>query len=156
MPLVPSILAICWVLVIFIVDPPAARSRFKKFTGVELPKNARDLGFSGEGGGLADFCDTYFFQSTPDEVDRLIRDLGLEEDTFWNGRKSSGLPGLPLPGCPDFRTWQNSRHYHAEKGTGLSPSSSRPQPTSATLTWQAIDLANRAIPMLSCQAPAMA
>jgi hypothetical protein len=89
--------------------PPTPATRFQIFTGIQLPANTTRLQTHFTGGGIADKGDTYYFETTPIEVMRLIEALQLapvENDL-------AALQSLlrPLPGGPDFQTWEGGHTY---------------------------------------------
>jgi hypothetical protein len=92
-----------------IFDPPSPAKRFAKFAKAALPNNVQDLHFRFSGGGFADYGDTYCFTTSPSEVERLIRDMKLEEnETYTSGSMShTGFPSLP--NCPDYNTWEGAK-----------------------------------------------
>jgi len=109
--LAPAVLVLLVALGTLIVHPPAPRSRFRRFAKTELPVNARNLHFHFTGGGLADYGDTYYFETTPEEVERIIRELNLSHDPayFFEGRYHTSIE--KIPGCPDFQSWVGARQY---------------------------------------------
>ena len=62
-----------------IFSPPNPQKRFQSFAKVHLPEDTEDLRYHFSGGGLADYTDTYYFQTTPKEIDRLISEMNLSE-----------------------------------------------------------------------------
>ena len=109
--LAPSILILILMIGSLLVDPPSPTNRFKRFAKTELPTNAQNLHFHFAGGGFADYADTYYFKTTPMEVDRLIADLGLAEDEFYGRDRMSHTSITQLPDCPDFTSWEGSKHF---------------------------------------------
>ena len=93
-----------------VIDPPSPEKRFEAFTKTRLPTNHSDLEVHFSGGGVADYGDTYYFKTTPSEIDRLIREMKMEEETLsehgfaWTQMKQ-------LPGSPDFKSWKGARQY---------------------------------------------
>lgn len=106
--LAPAIFVLISFIVSLVLDPPTPSHRFRRFAKSELPAAAGNLTFEFLGGGIADHCDTYYFETTPEEVDRLIREIGLVEDEFYSPSKH-GL--RKLPGAPDPAGWQGSRRF---------------------------------------------
>jgi hypothetical protein len=107
--LAPSASLLVAVLVGFLADPPTVKHRFQKFAKAVLPENVQGLHHSFTGGGLADHGDEYYFQTTPDQVDRLVKEMGLVENEL-----DPTLPALPqvtLAGVPDLHQWRNARRY---------------------------------------------
>lgn len=109
--LAPSILLMTVFLGSLIVDPPSPEKRFKNFAKTELPANAQNLNYRFSGGGLADYADTYYFKTTPEEVDRIIADMGLSEDEFYGRDGMSHTTITQLQGCPDFSSWKGSKQF---------------------------------------------
>ena len=100
--------------------PPA---RFEQTTGCELPENLKNFRYHFSGGGFADYGDTYSFQTTPEEVDRLIREMELTggggevEVCYWM-EEDGGESGV-LRGFPGVEGWEsieghgwNDDHHH--------------------------------------------
>ncbi len=109
--LAPSIVLALLLISSLITNPPNPFIRFKNFTKTELPSNAQDLEYRFSGGGLADYFDTYYFKTTPAEVDRLIANLGLHEDNYYGQNDMTHTIIKSLPGCPDFKSWEGARQY---------------------------------------------
>jgi len=82
------LMAPAWLFVILILaglifSPPVAEKRFERSMGSRLPDDAKNFSSELIGGGMYDRRDTFYFETTPGEVDRLIRETGLiEEDSF--------------------------------------------------------------------------
>lgn len=114
--LAPAILVLISFIVSLVLDPPTPSQRFRGFAKAALPANAGNLKFEFLGGGIADYCDTYYFETTPAEVDRLIREIGLLEDEFYTPSKH-GL--RRLPGAPDPATWPTSRRFRNKQDVEL-------------------------------------
>lgn len=114
--LAPALLVLITFIVSLVLDPPTPSQRFSRFAKTELPANAGNLKFEFLGGGIADYCDTYYFETTPAEVDRLIREIGLVEDEFYTPSKH-GL--RRLPGAPDPATWPTSRRFRNRQDVEL-------------------------------------
>jgi hypothetical protein len=109
--LAPSILIVTVMIGSLIVDPPTPAKRFKNFAKTELPSNAQNLKFRFSGGGFADYADTYYFKTTPEEVDRIIADMGLAEDEFYGREGFSHTTVSQLDGCPDFSSWEGAKQF---------------------------------------------
>ena len=107
----PSILIMILLAASLIIDPQNPANRFNRFAKTELPINAQDINFRFSGGGFADYADTYYFKTTSKEVDRLIADLGLAEDEFYGRKGMSHTIVSPLPGSPDFSSWEGSKQF---------------------------------------------
>ena len=109
--LAPSILIVTVMIGSLIFDPPRPANRFKNFAKTELPANAQNLCFQFRGGGFADYSDTYYFKTTPEEVDRIIADMGLSEDEFYGREGMSHTTVTQLEGCPDFSSWEGAKQF---------------------------------------------
>jgi hypothetical protein len=109
--LAPSILIVIVMIGSLIVDPPSPTRRFKNFAKTELPANAQNLNFRFSGGGFADYADTYYFKTTPEEVDRIIADMGLAEDELYGREGLSHTTVSRLDGCPDFSSWEGAKQF---------------------------------------------
>jgi len=109
--LAPSFVILIALIGSLIFDPISPAKRFKKFTNSELPINAQDLHTHFTGGGFADYCDTYFFTTTPEELDRLIDEIGLSEELTYGMEGMAPTPIERLPGCPDFTSWKGSKQF---------------------------------------------
>jgi hypothetical protein len=109
--LAPSLIVLMVMLGGLLVEPTTPAKRFKRFTKTELPLNAQDLHTHFTGGGFADYSDTYFFTTTPSELDRLIDDLGLSEDIHYGVAGMAPTPIEQLPGCPDFNSWKDAKQF---------------------------------------------
>jgi 4-amino-4-deoxy-L-arabinose transferase-like glycosyltransferase len=109
--LAPSILIATALIGSLFVSPPTPENRFQRFAKAELPANAQDLHFHFSGGGMADYSDTYYFKTTPSEVDRIIHDMGLELDEVLDSEGRPYTVVKALPECPDFSTWKGAAQY---------------------------------------------
>lgn len=114
--LLPALLVLISFLLSLVLDPPTPSHRFSRFAKTELPANAGNLKFEFLGGGIADYCDTYYFESTPTEIDRLIREMDLVEDPVYEPSEH-GL--RKLPGAPDPATWPASRRFRNRQDVEL-------------------------------------
>jgi hypothetical protein len=94
-----------------IIHPPTPRNRFRSFAKIELPANAGNLHFHFTGGGIADYGDTYYFETTPGEVERIIRELNLSQDSAYGFEGNYHTSIEKIPGCPDFHSWVGARQY---------------------------------------------
>jgi 4-amino-4-deoxy-L-arabinose transferase-like glycosyltransferase len=109
--LAPSILIAILSIGSLLTNPQSPSNRFKRFAKTNLPANAQDLHFHFTGGGFADYGDTYFFRTTPSEVDRLISDLRLSEDEFYGQEGMSHAIVSPFSDCPDFSSWKGGKQF---------------------------------------------
>lgn len=109
--LAPAVLVLLSILGGLVLNPPTPEWRFKAFAKTELPTNARNLHFDFSGGGVADYNDTYYFETTPEEVDRIIAEMGLRENGDY-GRTEFAYAAISLlPNCPDYSTWEDAKQY---------------------------------------------
>lgn len=109
--LAPAVLVLLAMIGGLLFQPPTPSRRFKGFAKTELPSNARNLHYHFSGGGVADYGDTYYFETTPDEVGRIIGDMRLEADEFYGREGLTHTSVSRLPGCPDFSTWKGAKQY---------------------------------------------
>lgn len=109
----PSIVMSLLSLYSLFADPPTARQRFSKFAKTELPVTLSDLKTNFTGGGLADYGDTYYFKTSSAEIDRLIREMKLEEDKYYSQQKSPYSIIKVLPDSPDYRKWVGAKKFTA-------------------------------------------
>lgn len=109
--LAPSFLISAVMVGSLIFDPPTPSKRFAKFAKTTLPTDLRDIHYRFRGGGFVDYADTYYFTTSPSEVERLIHDVGLEENKTYSSRfmTDSGFP--PLPCCPDYNGWEGAKQF---------------------------------------------
>ena len=112
--LAPAFLALVVSIGSLIIHPPSPTNRFKSFAKAELPKEIQNLHYHFSGGGIADYGDTYYFETIPNEVDRLVADIGLTEDEYYGREGLSHTPVSQLPDCPDFSTWSGATQYRAD------------------------------------------
>lgn len=79
----PAWLVVILILAGLIFSPPAAEKRFERSMGSRIPDDAKHFSAELIGGGMYDRRDTFYFETTPGEVDRLIREARLlEADSF--------------------------------------------------------------------------
>jgi hypothetical protein len=117
--LAPAALALIASAGSLIIHPPTPSNRFKGSAKTELPTEIQNLHYHFSGGGIADYGDTYYFETTPDEVDRLIVAMNLKEDQYYGRERLSHTPVSTLPDCPDFSAWTGGKQYRAhDDGTG--------------------------------------
>ncbi len=112
----PSLLFALLIVGSLVIDPPTPSRRFKNFTKTEFPSNAKNVHYHFSGGGIADYGDTYYFETTPAEVDRLIKELGLEIDEYYGREDLSHTIIKQLPGCQDFKLWKNAKKFSGSDG----------------------------------------
>ncbi|MBN8458233.1 MAG: hypothetical protein J0M04_10390 [Verrucomicrobia bacterium] len=110
------ILAPAWAFLVFVLgslvlEPPIPSVRFRTFAKSELPSDAVNVRHHFSGGGVADYFDTYYFETTPQEVERLIADMKLEEDVFGSMEMLPKLGYSQPPGWPDFLSWEGARWF---------------------------------------------
>lgn len=109
--LAPAAFALIATVVGLFVSPATPTVRFKKHAKAELPKNIQNLHWNFTGGGITDYTDTYYFQTTPEEVDRLIAELNLSRDTAYGFEGNYFTSVTKLPDCPDFSAWKNAQQF---------------------------------------------
>jgi len=85
---------------------------FKNATSSALPANAKGLRSVTSGGGIADRGDEFYFETTPEEVDRLILELRLRRDESpdWpeRVRRKMRLPDEPT-------LWTDAVKYYGDR-----------------------------------------
>ena len=106
--LLPAFLALGSVLVSLVVSPPTPHRRFEAFTPSTLPKNVENLRANYFGGGFTDYTDTYFFETSSDEIERIISDLDLEPRNVYSNNYS---PIEQFEGWPNFMDWKGKEFY---------------------------------------------
>jgi hypothetical protein len=109
----PSVLMCLLSLSSLATNPPTAEQRFRRFAKTELPGGISDLRTNFSGGGLADYGDTYYFKTSSAEIDRLIREMELEEDKYYSQQKSPYSIIKVLPDSPDYRKWVGAKKFTA-------------------------------------------
>lgn len=109
--LAPAVLVLFATLGGLLLQPPTPAKRFKNFAKIELPANVQNLHCHFTGGGIADYTDTYYFETTPEEVDRIISEMHLDEDSSYGQVGSTYSIISPLADCPDFSTWKGAKQY---------------------------------------------
>jgi len=114
----PSILMCLLSIVSLVTNPPTPSHRFKQLAKADLPAKMESLNYYFSGGGLADYHDTYYFKTSSAEIDRLIREMGLEEDEFYGDRSTSHTIISPLPGSPDFKKWPEHIQFRGGRDEG--------------------------------------
>jgi len=110
------ILAPAWLVLILMMgvlafDFPTVEKRFERFAKVDFPSKVQDLNTNFMGGGFMDYSDTYYFKASPSEIERIIREMDLEEDKYFSDPATSGTPVRPLPGSPNFKNWDGAQQY---------------------------------------------
>lgn len=102
------------------VEPPFASTRFEKLTQTTLPENMQNFrcDLSGGGMGIGDYFDTYYFETTPEEFERLSRKMQLSPDDFFDKQRGYLTTIEVLPGWPDHKQWENSSQYRGERPSG--------------------------------------
>jgi len=106
--LAPSLSMFVWTAGSLVFEPPTASTRFERFVEAKFPENAEELHVFFSGGGLADYGDAYFFKTTPEEVDRLIREMDL---SLQSHSEPEGFPVVEIAECPSFSLWAGPQHY---------------------------------------------
>jgi hypothetical protein len=121
--LAPAVLLFFNGLVSASPDSSAWRTRFNEISGVELPANVEGLRVQHEFGGCANGSTTYYFRTTPDEMDRLISEL-----QFYNANDRSVIYGgvdmpelvLKLRNCPSSDSWDGRQLWLGGKHLKLA------------------------------------
>ena len=109
--LAPSYLVMLLSIAGLVFQPPTPSRRFESRTGIELPENAQKLRYHFSGGGFIDYTDIYCFETTPEEVDRLIRGMGMNGDGSMLEKVNGHTSVQYIPGFPDFRKWPGAVEY---------------------------------------------
>ena len=109
--LAPAVLVLLATIGGLLFQPPTPSKRFKNFAKTDLPANVRNLHYHFSGGGIADYGDTYYFETTPEEVDRIINEMNLEEDEFYGREGLTHTTVSPLDACPDYSAWEGAKQY---------------------------------------------
>jgi len=109
--LAPAALVLIATIGGLLFQPPTPSKRFKNFAKTELPANVQNLHYHFTGGGIADYGDTYYFETTPEEVERIISEMRLDEDEFYGQEGLTHTTVSPLADCPDFSTWDGAKQY---------------------------------------------
>ncbi|QTN32646.1 hypothetical protein HZ994_09975 [Akkermansiaceae bacterium] len=109
-------LAPAWIVFIIFLgglafDYPTPKKRFERLAKVGFPSEAEGLSTEFTGGGFADYGDTYYFRTTSDEIGRIIREKGMEEDEFFGKEGMSSTPVKPPADWPDFNDWEGAKQY---------------------------------------------
>ena len=114
----PSILMCLLSISSLVTNLPTPKYRFKQLAKADLPANLESLNYRFSGGGLSDYSDTYYFKTSSAEIDRLIREMGLEEDEFYGDSSTSHTIISPLPGSPDFKKWLEHKQFRGGRDEG--------------------------------------
>jgi len=110
------ILAPAWVVFILflagmVFDYPTPKKRFERMAKIDFPSPVDGLRTQFTGGGIADYGDTYYFKTTSTEIERIIREKGMDEDESFGRDGMSSTIIKPLQGSPDFNDWENGKQY---------------------------------------------
>lgn len=116
--LAPAVLVLGGFLVSLLVFPPTPAARLWRYARTELPRNATNLHYFFRGGGFADYSDTYFFATTADEVDRMVKEMNLHKSFVYEVDNRFHSPIEALPGCPDGNSWKNAELYQGHNDDG--------------------------------------
>jgi hypothetical protein len=91
-------------------NPQTTAKRFSSLAKTELPADASNLQVQFTGGGVTDYGDTYYFKTSPLEIDRLISTMNLSLDESFDPSAPINFIGR-LANAPDSRSWKDSRQY---------------------------------------------
>lgn len=98
-----------------ILDPPTHRNRFERSMKTSLPEHAQALCHHFSGGGFADYSDSYYFRSFPDEIEKLISNMRLQRDeNFETLNRFNCIKALP--DAPDPALWKNASMFSRDDG----------------------------------------
>ncbi|MBK1833610.1 hypothetical protein [Roseibacillus ishigakijimensis] len=75
--LLPSLAFLCLQMTAAVNDYPTPTKRFRDLTKIDFPETAQNIQTYFYGGGLADYGDFYYFETSATETQRLIRQLKL-------------------------------------------------------------------------------
>jgi hypothetical protein len=100
------------------VEPPFASTRFAKFTQTTLPENMQNFRCDLSGWGIGDYFDTYYFETTPEEFERLRMKMKLSQDAFFEQHNEHTTSIKVLPKWPDYRQWVSPVQYRGESTSG--------------------------------------
>ncbi|EDM28373.1 hypothetical protein LNTAR_10671 [Lentisphaera araneosa HTCC2155] len=112
----PSILPLIFVLWSLFTNPPTPHKRFKSLTKVDLPQDLKNLNHHFSGGGIADYFDTYYFETSPEKIDKLILQLQVTLDEHYEGKLSHSIVPV-LKGSPNYKEWSDAMQYKNNEGT---------------------------------------
>ncbi len=107
--LAPSLLILLLILGGLIISPPTAKERFKEDFKIEMPREISALRYKLSGGGIADRIDTFYFRTTPKEIENMIAKMGLAEDASYAKPQVSVISQIPE--IPDPSSWKAARSY---------------------------------------------
>ena len=110
------ILAPAWLVLILVMgglafDFPTVEKRFERFAKVDFPSQVGDLNTHFMGGGFMDYSDTYYFKASSSEIERIIKEKEMMEDTSFGKHGISSTIIKPLPGSPNFKNWEGAKQY---------------------------------------------
>lgn len=110
--LTPAVLALLVTIGSLIVHPPTPSNRFKSFAKTHLPENIQNLHVYFSGGGIADYHDEYYFETSPGEVRRLISEMNLTEDGgYLNAGEIEGSYLSRKSTFPSPEAWRDSKVF---------------------------------------------
>ncbi len=116
--LAPAVVQAFSVVIGLFLSPPTAHGSFKRFAGAEIPSDARNVNYHLSGGGLADYSITYYFECSPESLDKLTTEMKMVAGAELTDESVHYLPLIKnLPGCPDPKQWVGGRHYSSEQGS---------------------------------------
>jgi hypothetical protein len=100
-----------------IMDRVCPARRFERFTKVRFPRHVTNLQTFASGGLLADITDTYTFECTTEETDRLIKEFGLEKESILHPSIRS-RPGSGF--SPASSGWSNPERWKTRNSPGTT------------------------------------
>ena len=110
--LAPVVLTLMISIGSLILQPPTPSTRFKQFTKSKLPEVTKNLRYFFSGGGIADYHDEYYFETSPSEVDRLISEMQLSEGGgYSNAGAIKGSSLAKEDGPLKVKDWKGSKVF---------------------------------------------
>lgn len=117
--LAPSFVMACLLVASLVIESPRATSRFVKFTQSTLPEKRQNFRSNLTGGGFVDYLDTYYFETTPEEFERLRVEMQLSLDDLFDPHKKDTTEVALLPEWPDYRQWITPVQYYVGLPSGM-------------------------------------
>jgi|GEM_PF-2174463 len=112
--------SLAWFLLIMsglFTAPPHAASSFRRFTKADLPEDSRNFRANLWGGGIADYANIYYFETSPANIGKLILVMRLEPDRSFDPahqvqRRHPNQSFDTLEDNLDFRTLPGTKRYY--------------------------------------------